>query len=56
MRLSLLQKRQYKGMDLYFDDSPSVLKSAKQYGIGTVVAISKPSIGWCNFLVIGGQS
>jgi hypothetical protein len=30
-------------ISIFFDDSPSVLKSAKQYGIGTVVAISKPS-------------
>ncbi len=28
---------------IFFDDSLSVLKSAKQYGIGTIIAISKPS-------------
>jgi FMN phosphatase YigB (HAD superfamily) len=32
-----------KAKSIFFDDSPSVLESAKQYGIGTVVAISKPS-------------
>ncbi len=32
-----------KAKSIFFDDSPSVLKSAKQYGIGTVIAISKPS-------------
>ncbi|OIR23890.1 HAD-IA family hydrolase [Bathymodiolus thermophilus thioautotrophic gill symbiont] len=32
-----------KTKSIFFDDSLSVLKSAKQYGISTVVAISKPS-------------
>ncbi|MBC8493933.1 MAG: GMP/IMP nucleotidase [Candidatus Thioglobus sp.] len=32
-----------KQTSIFFDDSISVLNSAKQFGIGTVVAISKPS-------------
>lgn len=32
-----------KQTSVFFDDSISVLKSAKKFGIGTVVAISKPS-------------
>jgi putative hydrolase of the HAD superfamily len=32
-----------KAKSIFFDDSASVLKSAQQYGIGTVIAISKPS-------------
>ncbi len=32
-----------KDKSIFFDDSLTVLKSAKRYGIGTVVAISKPS-------------
>ncbi len=32
-----------KGKSVFFDDSLAVLNSAKRYGIGTVVAISKPS-------------
>lgn len=32
-----------KAKSIFFDDSLSVLNSAKKYGIGTVVAMSKPS-------------
>ena len=32
-----------KAKSVFFDDSTHVLKSAKKFGIGTVVAISKPS-------------
>ncbi|SMN14587.1 FIG001957: putative hydrolase [uncultured Candidatus Thioglobus sp.] len=32
-----------KSKSIFFDDSISVLNSAKEFGIGTVVAISKPS-------------
>jgi len=32
-----------KAKSIFFDDSKTVLKSAKKFGIGTVVAISKPS-------------
>ena len=32
-----------KKTSIFFDDSIDVLKSAKEFGIGTVVAISKPS-------------
>lgn len=32
-----------KSKSIFFDDSLPVLNAAKQYGIGTVVAISKPS-------------
>ncbi|MDC9714966.1 MAG: HAD-IA family hydrolase [Gammaproteobacteria bacterium] len=32
-----------KVKSIFFDDSLPVLQSAKQYGIGTVIAISKPS-------------
>lgn len=32
-----------KEKSIFFDDSVSVLESAKKFGIGTVVAISKPS-------------
>ncbi|MBT5286529.1 MAG: HAD-IA family hydrolase, partial [Candidatus Thioglobus sp.] len=32
-----------KAKSVFFDDSAHVLKSAKKFGIGTVVAISKPS-------------
>jgi putative hydrolase of the HAD superfamily len=32
-----------KTKSIFFDDSKTVLKSAKKFGIGTVVAISKPS-------------
>lgn len=32
-----------KSKSIFFDDSLAVLNSAKDYGIGTVVAISKPS-------------
>lgn len=32
-----------KSKSIFFDDSLSVLNSAKKYGIGTVVAMSKPS-------------
>ncbi len=32
-----------KANSIFFDDSEAVLKAAKKYGIGTVVAITKPS-------------
>jgi putative hydrolase of the HAD superfamily len=32
-----------KSKSIFFDDSLTVLKSAKKYGIGSVIAISKPS-------------
>ncbi|MCS5589879.1 MAG: GMP/IMP nucleotidase [Candidatus Thioglobus sp.] len=32
-----------KAKSIFFDDSLSVLNSAKKYGIGTIVAINKPS-------------
>ncbi len=32
-----------RNKSIFFDDSLAVLKSAQQYGIGTVVAMSKPS-------------
>ncbi len=32
-----------KAKSIFFDDSLAVLKSAQQYGIGTIVAMSKPS-------------
>jgi len=42
-----------KSRSVFFDDSLSVLSSAKKYGIAEVIAISKPSSKVANKPLIG---